>query len=145
MTILVDAGPIVAASDTRDPRRADAQRALSAAAEPLAVSAFVAAEVDYLLQTRLGRRASRAFLDDLAVGRYRLETVTHAELLTLTALSDRYADLAPGLADLSIVILAHRFQTRRILTFDQRHFRAMTPLTGGAFELLPGDLPPATD
>jgi hypothetical protein len=44
-----------------------------------------------------------------------------------------------GLADLSVVILAHRFRTRRLLTFDERDFRAVTPLSGGSFTLLPHD------
>jgi uncharacterized protein len=39
------------------------------------------------------------------------------------------------------VILAGRFETRRILTFDERHFRALRPLDGGSFTLLPADLP----
>jgi hypothetical protein len=60
----------------------------------------------------------------------------------MLALTDRYTDRSPGLADVSIVALAHRFQTRCILTFDQRRFPTMTPLTGGSFELLPGDEPP---
>ncbi|MEZ4494321.1 MAG: PIN domain-containing protein [Dehalococcoidia bacterium] len=137
--MIVDAGPIVAASDIRDPRRTDVQAALLSMNEPLVVSAFVAAEVDYMLQTRIGVTAARMFIQDLSHGRYQLETTTRAELSTVEALSDRYRDLAPGLADLSVVVLAHRFQTNRILTFDQRHFRTMAPVSGGAFELLPMD------
>jgi uncharacterized protein len=44
-----------------------------------------------------------------------------------------------GLADLSVVVLAHRFRTRRLLTFDERDFRAVKPLAGGSFVLLPRD------
>lgn len=43
-----------------------------------------------------------------------------------------------GLADLSVV-LARRFGTRRIPTFDERHFQAPRRLDGGAFTLLPAD------
>jgi hypothetical protein len=32
-----------------------------------------------------------------------------------------------------------RLGTRRILTFDQRHFRAVRPIHGGVFTLLPAD------
>jgi hypothetical protein len=38
-----------------------------------------------------------------------------------------------------VVILAHRFRARRLLTFDERDFRAVTPLAGGSFTLLPRD------
>ena len=51
----------------------------------------------------------------------------------------RYADLDVGLADLSVVILAHRFRTTRVVTFDERHFRAIQPLGDGSFILLPVD------
>jgi hypothetical protein len=53
--------------------------------------------------------------------------------------NEQYADLDVGLADLSIVILAHHFKTRRVLTFDQRHFRVLPPIGGGSFQLLPYD------
>jgi predicted nucleic acid-binding protein len=51
----------------------------------------------------------------------------------------RCRDLELGLADASLVVLANRWQTRRILTLDQRAFRAVSPLQGGAFEILPAD------
>jgi hypothetical protein len=43
------------------------------------------------------------------------------------------------LADCAAVVLARRFRTRRLLTFDDRHFRTVGPLQGGSFELLPAD------
>ncbi|HEV8635715.1 MAG TPA: hypothetical protein VG370_15925 [Chloroflexota bacterium] len=46
---------------------------------------------------------------------------------------------AIGLADASLVVLAQRFRTRRLLTFDERAFRNVAPLQGGAFLLLPAD------
>ena len=57
----------------------------------------------------------------------------------ITALDTRYADLGLGLADCSIVVLAARYGTRRLLSFDERHFRAVAPLQGGSFGLLPAD------
>lgn len=51
----------------------------------------------------------------------------------------RYSGLDLGLADASLVVLAERYRTRRLLTFDERHFRAVAPLQGGSFTLLPTD------
>jgi len=45
-----------------------------------------------------------------------------------------------GLADLSVIVLAARYRTRRILTFDERDFRRVRPLDGDSFVLLPADL-----
>jgi predicted nucleic acid-binding protein len=54
-------------------------------------------------------------------------------------LKSRYADLQPGLADCALVVLADRHDTTRLLSFDERHFRTITPLAGGAFTILPAD------
>ncbi len=51
----------------------------------------------------------------------------------------RRADLKLGLADCSIVVLAHRYRTTRIVSFDERHFRVVRPLQGRAFTMLPAD------
>ena len=45
----------------------------------------------------------------------------------------RYANLAIGLADASIVVLAQRQGTRDVLTLDERHFRALRTLDGTPF------------
>jgi predicted nucleic acid-binding protein len=58
-----------------------------------------------------------------------LETVTAAE---------KHQDI--GLTDASLLVLAARFETIRLATLDERHFRAVPPLTGeAAFTLLPAD------
>jgi uncharacterized protein len=38
-----------------------------------------------------------------------------------------------------LVVLAERYGTTRILTLDERHFRAIKPLHADAFTLLPAD------
>ncbi|HET9254098.1 MAG TPA: hypothetical protein VFO16_02705 [Pseudonocardiaceae bacterium] len=59
------------------------------------------------------------------------------EYAGVTRLERNYLDLGLGLADCAIVLIATWLGTRRVLTFDERHFRAVHPLQGGAFELLP--------
>src|SRR5258708_866523 len=108
----------------------------------LVVPAPVSAEVDYLIRRRGSAVAARAFLRDVAAGRFRVEGLTADEHGMVARLDEQYADLDLGLADLSVMILAHRFRTRRLLTFDERDFRAVTPLAGGSFTLLPRDEPP---
>ncbi len=54
-------------------------------------------------------------------------------------LERRYEDLDAGLADLSVVVAAHQYGTRRILTSDERHFRALRPVDGGNFTQFPAD------
>jgi predicted nucleic acid-binding protein len=104
----------------------------------LVIPAPATAEVDYLLGRRLGRPARLAFLEDLAASRFTVADLDTADFSLIADLERRYDDLDAGLADLSAVVVAERYQTRRLLTFDERHFRALRPLSGGHFELLPG-------
>jgi predicted nucleic acid-binding protein len=137
VTLLVDAAPLVALADRRDPARDGVRAALQSESGALVIPAPVAAEVDYLLGQRVGRAARLAFIDDLAAARFTVECLDTTEYATVAELERRYAALDLGLADCATVVLAARLSTRRILTFDHRHFRAVSPLNGGSFELLP--------
>jgi uncharacterized protein len=140
VTLLVDAGPLYSQADRRDPDHAAVATILRETREELVVPAFAAAAADFLILTRLGIDTELAFLEDLAAGTYAVESLTRAELATATDVARQYRDLELGLADVSLVVLARRFATRRLLTFDERAFRAVTPLQGGRFTLLPADL-----
>lgn len=54
-------------------------------------------------------------------------------------LERRYGGLDVGLAGLSVVVVAERCGTRRLLPFDDRRFRALRPLNDGQFTLFPSD------
>lgn len=140
MTLVIDAAPLVALADEREPWRADILELLKADRGSLFVPAQVTAEVDYLLGERFGSPARRAFLEDLAARRYESPGMDSRDYQAALELDGRYTDLKLGLADLSVAVLAQKLGTRRILTFDQRHFRAIRPLQGGTFTLLPADL-----
>lgn len=143
MTLVLDAAPLVAVADRRDPMQSRIEALLRAEAGALVISAPVTAEVDYLLGRRLGRASRLAFLDDLARGRFTVAGLDPADHGVVAGLERKYAGLEAGLADLSTVVAAARHGTRRLLTFDERHFRAIRPLTGGHFTLLPADAPAA--
>jgi predicted nucleic acid-binding protein len=139
VTLIVDAAAVVAMGDRRDRRQAAVESVLRDEPGGLVMPAQVTAEADYLLWSRGGAPARRSFLEDLARGRYLVECLGPEDYALVADLEERYSALAPGLTDLSIVIVAHRVGTRRVATFDERHFRAMRPLGGGAFTLLPAD------
>jgi predicted nucleic acid-binding protein len=139
VTLLVDAAPLVALADRRDPLRHAVREVLEAERGALVIAAPVTAEADYLLGQRIGQPARLAFLEDLAAGRFTVECLEPDEYAGVVRLERNYLDLDLdlGLADCATVLLAARLRTRRVLTFDERHFRAVRPLQGGAFELLP--------
>jgi len=110
--------------------------------ETLVTTELVVAEADYLILDRLGVETELAFLDDLAAGTYLVECLTRQELSVARRIVERYGNLRLGLADASLVVIAARYRTSRILTLDMRVFRTVTPLQGGSFTVLPADRPP---
>ncbi len=139
MTLVVDTGPLVALADANEPRREAILEAVRDEPGSLVVPAPATAEVDYLLGRRFGDAARRAFVADLAAGRFTVACLEREAYATVLDLEARYADLELGLVDCALIVLAQRHRTTRILSFDERHLRAVVPLDGGAFTLLPAD------
>jgi len=139
LTLVVDTGPLVALADANEPRREAILEAVRDEPGSLVVPAPATAEVDYLLGRRFGDAARRAFVADLAAGRFTVACLEREDYATVLDLEARYADLELGLVDCALIVLAQRHRTTRILSFDARHLRAVVPLDGGAFTLLPAD------
>lgn len=139
MTIVIDAAPLVAFGDANDPHFTRIDELLRTVDGPLIIPAPITAEVDYLLGQRVGRGPRRNFIADLAAGRFTVACLEQADYTTIGELDARYADLELGLADCALVVIADRYKTNRILSFDEPHFRAVIPLQGGAFTILPSD------
>jgi predicted nucleic acid-binding protein len=137
--ILLDTSGLLAALDSSQRQHTPALSALRDARGPLALSPFVLAELDYLLATRVGPPAALALLAEVARGAYRLESFDAADVAAAHDVIEAYGDLDVGLADASIVVLAHRYETTDVLTLDQRHFRTLRGPGGRPFRVLPAD------
>jgi uncharacterized protein len=139
MALIVDAGALYAQADADQPGHAAVRAILEQERETLVTTELAVAEADYLILDRLGPDVELAFLEDLAEGTYVVECLDQPQLRAAREIVARYRDLRLGLADASLVVLAERYATRRLLTFDERAFRAVSPLQGGAFTILPAD------
>jgi hypothetical protein len=139
MALIVDAGALYAQADADEPRHAAVAAVLRAEREALVTSELAVAEADYLILERLGVDVELAFIDDLAAGTFQVECLSRDELRSARRLVERHRDLRIGLADASLVLLADRYRSTRILTFDERAFRTLAPAAGGAFTILPAD------
>jgi uncharacterized protein len=140
--IICDTGGLVAAYDQQEANGPAVRELLDAEAGSLIVSPFVLAELDYMLMTRAGIQAELTLLQDLADDVYQVASFTAQDAEHVARLAERHADLKLGIADAHTMILAapERYGTTRILTFDQKHFRAVKPSQGGTFTVLPADL-----
>jgi predicted nucleic acid-binding protein len=139
--LIVDTSAVLARVWPRERPAVVVDRFLKSERDMPVLPATVAAELDYMLNQRGGPRSNADFLRDLAAGRFDVPCLEPGDYGTIAALNDQYASLDAGLTDLSIVVMAARHRTLRILTFDQRHFRTIRPLQGGSFVLVPFDEP----
>jgi uncharacterized protein len=137
--IVLDTSGLLAALDAGQRQHEPARQVLEDDSGPLLLSPFVLAELDYLLLGRVGAQAERALLAEVAAGAYDLVPFGPEGVAEAADLIGRYAELKIGLADASVAVIAAAARTTRLLTLDERHFRALRPLWGHAFTLLPAD------
>jgi predicted nucleic acid-binding protein len=135
--ILLDTSGLLAALDESQRRHRECAAALGAAVPPRLLSPFVLAELDYLLMRYVGNHAQCALLDEVARGVYRLEQFDGTDMERAREVLQKYTDLAIGLADASLVVLAERHSVASVLTLDRRHFSALRFSRRRRFEILP--------
>ena len=138
LTLIVDANAFLAQADTRDPDYNAVTEVLRAEQSEIVTSQFVVAEADYMIFRRFGLRGELAFLRDMEEN-YIADSLTTREITSARGVVEKYADLSLGITDASLVVLAARWATTRILTLDERAFRTVKPLQGGTFTVLPAD------
>lgn len=140
MTLILDTSGLLAAIDADQRLHEAARRSLENASGALVLSPFVLAELDYLLLTKVSVGAELAFLEEVAGGAYRMEHLSAADIAGSRAVIERHRGFGDlGIADASNVVLAERYDTRDILTLDERHFRSLDGPQGLPFRLLPAD------
>lgn len=135
--MIVDTSALLAFFDRDEPDHGAVSNILEGATEPLAVSPYVLAELDYLVASRLGVQAELVVLQELSGGAWDLPAMDREDVRRAASIIERYADQRLGIADASIILLAERYRTRTILTLDRRHFGVVRPLDGGRFTVLP--------
>lgn len=135
--IICDTSGLIAYFDQSDAHHVPVNTVITADPGPFIVSPYVLAELDYLLATRRGVQAEIMALRELSGGAWDLPDFKAADIANALKLIERYADQNIGLADASLVILAERYRTDRLLTLDHRHFTVVRTLSGKQFTLLP--------
>jgi len=136
--ILADTSALLALLDRDARQHAEVDSFVAAAEEPLVLSPFVLAELDYLVAERFGVDAELTVLADVSEGAYELAPFAGPDVMRARTIISQYRDLRIGLTDASLVVLAERHGTNRVLTLDERHFRALR-VGRKRFVILPTD------
>lgn len=135
--LVCDTSGLLAYFDASEPHCAQVSAVIEADPGPFVVSPYVVAELDYLLATRRGEHAELIAMTELSGGAWELPSFECRDLRQACGVIDRYQDQGIGVADASLVVLAQRYRTDRLLTLDHRHFRAIRTTGGRPFSVLP--------
>jgi uncharacterized protein len=135
--LVCDTSGLLAYFDASDAWNTPVNAVIDTDPGPFVVSPYVIAELDYLVATRRGVGPELAVLTELSGGAWELPPIESGDLEEICQLVDRYRDQDIGVADASLVVLAQRYRTERLLTLDHRHFGFVRTATGKPFTLLP--------
>jgi len=138
--IVIDTSVVLAFMDRRDNRHEGVREWMEGVEDELCTTPLVLAELDHLVTRQGGTSAARALRDDFKDGAYLLEWWQSALHETIAA-AQLYESMSLSLTDASLVALAAHLNTTTIATLDERHFRAVRPLTASdvGFTLVPAD------
>jgi predicted nucleic acid-binding protein len=140
MALICDTGGVFGLYDADDAQHAAIKAVVENEPGPLFVPVVLLAEIDYLLSTRLGQDAALDFLESVEQGAYLLVPMLADDLSRCLELIKQYRDLQLGISDAAVAAAAERLRLPRLLTLDERLFRAIKPRGLGHFILLPKDV-----
>lgn len=138
--IVLDTSVVLALMDRHDNQHERVRQWMEGVWDELCTTPLVLAELDYLVPKQGDSAAARALREDFQDGAYLVEWWRSALRETI-ATARLYESIDLGLTDASLIALAAHLETTLIATLDERHFRAVRPLAGGAtgFTILPAD------
>ena len=136
---LVDTGPLVALLNGKDAAHSVCSAAIGDLAKPLITSWAVLAEAAWLLRyTHDGLHGLMRLVANGVVDCPRLDAAAASWIDTC---QQRYADLHPQLADLTLLYLAKQEKIEVVLTLDRRDFAVFRNDENRAFRLIPENVP----
>jgi uncharacterized protein len=125
MALIADTGGLYAIYDQDDKYHEAVLRVIEQERGDLIIPDAILAEIDYLLRHRLGVSAELDFLEEILAGTYTLYRLDSQDFLRCQELLSRYRNLNLGLADTAVMATAERLHIYRVLTLDERDFRAV--------------------
>jgi predicted nucleic acid-binding protein len=137
VTLILDAGPLVALLDRRDRHHAACRELIEATNEVRVIPAPVLVEVDYWIHERMHAGILKAFLEDIVAGVYQIEDLRAEDYVRVREICDRYADADVGFVDAAVLAIVERLNEPKLATLDRRHFGALRPRHVDALTLLP--------
>jgi len=125
--LVVDAGPLIAASDVSEEAHERCRQLLHEAPGPLVVPTLAVAEAAYFLRRRLGAAAELALAASIQAGDLLPEPVDGSDWTRICELLAEYSDLGLGITDASVLAACERLGATKLATLDHRRFSVVRP------------------
>ncbi len=93
-------------------------------------------EICYMLNSRFGNKIELIFLEEIIKTSFQLELLKDMDIVRIIEILKKYDTLNIGYVDASIVAIAERLKTNKILTLDRKHFEIITPRGFDRFDIL---------
>jgi len=135
--IIVDTSALLAMHDPREKSHLELRKIAQSRKQELIISPYVVAESDYMISKANSSEFSLRALNNLLIAPFELVQLTTVDFITATEVMAKYQDLNIGITDASLIALAARFETSKIMTLDRRHFSAMKLLSGKPVQMIP--------
>ena len=133
---LIDAGPLVALTDHRDPHHKACVAVLPSLLGPLVTTWANLTEAMHILGSRGGWRAQSPLMTWVCDGRLQVDGIETTDLPRLRDLMAKYADVPMDIGDACLVALAERLGTDLVFTVDA-DFRLYRLKGRRAFRVVP--------
>lgn len=136
MQIILDTSAILALSDRGHYLNKDISDLISKKESICIIPSTVTVEVCQLLKYRFGSKYEKKFLEEISKSSFILEVITFKDISRIIQILTKYGDLKAGYVDSSIVAIAERLGTNKLLTLDRKHFSVLIPDGFEYFDIL---------
>ena len=93
-------------------------------------------EICYMLNSRFGNKIELIFLEEIIKTGFQLELLKDMDIVRIIEILKKYDTFNIGYVDASIVAIAERLKTNKILTLDRKHFEIIIPRGFDRFDIL---------
>lgn len=136
MQVLLDTCAIIALIDKRHCKNEELKKWVLKEENLYIIPSTVVVEVCQLLKYRFGSRYETNFLKEIQKASFIMETIKFEDISRILEILIKYEDLKIGYVDSSIVAIAERIKTNKILTLDKKHFSTIIPSGFEYFDIL---------
>jgi uncharacterized protein len=136
LQILLDTSAIISLSDRSHNLNETIKNEVLKTENLCIVPSTVVVEVCQILKYRFGHIYELKFLQEIYKSGFMLETIKFEDHSRIIEILKKYADSNVGYVDSSIVAVAERLGTNKIITLDKKHFNTLIPSGFEYFDIL---------